>query len=230
MSRIRLVLLDIEGTTLPIAFVRDTLFPYAARTLPALLETQGDDPRVRVALGDIEREFPGRAPLDVIRDWMARDIKAAPLKTLQGLAWKQGFDDGELRARLYDDVPPALEAWHTAGLRLAVYSSGSANAQRQLYGHTQVGDLTRLFEAFYDLDIGGKKVAESYTEIAERAGVLPGEILFLSDVGAELDAARAAGMRICQLVRAQDDTRPYPGVPQAVDLAAVAKEFGLPVA
>ncbi|MCQ9155808.1 acireductone synthase [Acidomonas methanolica] len=225
MSAVRLILLDIEGTTLPIAFVRDVLFPYAARALPDLLRTKAEDVRVKVALGDIAREFPARAPLDVIRDWMARDEKTAPLKTLQGIAWEAGFHDGELRATLYPDVLPILRAWHDAGMRLAVYSSGAAQAQRLLYGHTQEGDATGFFEAFYDLGIGGKKIAESYAEIAQRAGVLPGAILFLSDVAGELEAARAAGCQICQIVRPEDGTVAAPGVPHAADLREAAAAF-----
>lgn len=227
MTAIRLVLLDIEGTTLPVSFVHDVLFPYAAKALPGLVDERKDDPKVKVALEDIEREFPGSSPLDVMREWMAKDIKAAPLKTLQGIAWDGGFRDGTLHATLYPDVAPVLRAWHDAGLRLAVYSSGSANAQRLLYGYTTEGDMTSLFEAFYDLDIGSKKVAESYTEIAERAGVTAGEILFLSDIGAELDAARFGGYQICQLVRPQDGTQPVNDVPHAADLHEVSSLFGL---
>ncbi|AOX17696.1 acireductone synthase [Kozakia baliensis] len=229
MSSLRLILLDIEGTTLPISFVQKVLFPYAERTLPTLLREQADSPAVRVALGDIEREFPGRDPLAQLQDWMAHDVKAAPLKTLQGLAWRSGFESGELRADLYPDVSPALKAWHDSGLRLAVYSSGSADAQRLLYGYSSNGDLTPLFEAFYDLDIGGKKVAESYTEIASRAGLAPQEILFLSDVGAELDAAQEAGCATCQLIRPEDGTKPAPGFRHAADLLEVATQFGLPI-
>jgi len=229
MSTVRLILLDIEGTTLPITFVRDVLFPYSDKVIPELLREQADNPLVKVALADIEATSPGCDPLVQLHDWTVRDEKVAPLKSLQGLAWKTGFESGALKARLYPDVPPALKAWHDAGLRLAVYSSGSASAQRLLYGYSDAGDLTSLFEAFYDLDIGGKKVAESYREIALRAGVAPGEILFLSDIGAELDAAEEAGLRTCQLVRPEDGTIPHAGTFQAADFKAVGLQFGLPV-
>lgn len=224
---VRLVLLDIEGTTLPISFVKDVMFPYAARALPIVLE--GDaEPVVVKARADIEAAFPGHAPLDVCRDWMARDEKAAPLKALQGVAWRQGFADGTIRADLYPDVLPSLHAWHDAGLRLAVYSSGSIPSQKLLYGHTAQGDVTSLFEGFYDLSTGGKKDVESYRKIAVAAGVAPQDILFLSDIGAELDAAIEAGYAVCQLVRAQDGTVPHPGVPQAATLEEVAQNFDLP--
>lgn len=229
MSSIRLVLLDIEGTTLPISFVKDVLFPYSDRVMPDLLREQADHPLVKVALADIEAAHPGCDPLDQLRAWTQRDEKVAPLKTLQGLAWKAGFESGALSARLYPDVAEALRAWHEAGLRLAVYSSGSASAQRLLYGYSDAGDLTPLFEAFHDLDIGGKKIAESYREISARAGVAPHEILFLSDVGAELDAAHEAGLKACQLIREEDGTVPYPGVRHAADLHDVSRQFELPV-
>lgn len=229
MSAIRLVLLDIEGTTLPISFVKDVLFPYSDKVMPDLLREKASDTLVKVALADIEAANPRCDPVAQLHDWTVRDEKVAPLKSLQGLAWKTGFESGELKARLYPDVPSALKAWHKAGLRLAVYSSGSASAQRLLYGYSDAGDLTDLFEAFYDLDIGGKKIAESYREIAARAGVAPEEILFLSDVGAELDAALEAGLKVCQLVRAEDGTQPHAGVRQAIDLAGVSRQFELPV-
>ncbi|GBQ88205.1 acireductone synthase [Asaia krungthepensis] len=229
MSTIRLILLDIEGTTLPISFVKDVLFPYSDRVMPELLRQQAGNPLVRVALADIDAANPGCDPVAQLHDWTVRDEKVAPLKSLQGLAWKTGFESGELKARLYPDVPPALNAWHQAGLRLAVYSSGSASAQRLLYGYSDAGDLTGLFEAFYDLDIGGKKIAESYREIAQRAGVAPAEILFLSDIGAELDAAAEAGLKTCQLVRKEDGTTPHHGARQASDFAEVSHYFALPV-
>lgn len=229
MSTVRLILLDIEGTTLPISFVKDVLFPYSDKVMPELLREQADNPLVKVALADIEAANPGCDPLAQLHDWTVRDEKVAPLKSLQGLAWKTGFETGALKARLYPDVAPALEAWHKSGLRLAVYSSGSASAQRLLYGYSDAGDLTSLFEAFYDLDIGGKKIAESYREIASRAGVAPGEILFLSDIGAELDAAAEAGLRTCQLVRPEDGTVAHPGVRQAADFQSVSQQFELPV-
>ncbi|GBR50881.1 2,3-diketo-5-methylthio-1-phosphopentane phosphatase [Neokomagataea thailandica NBRC 106555] len=223
---IRFVLLDIEGTTLPITFVKDVMFPYAARALPAVLADQSE-PTVANARREIERSFPGRDPLDVCQEWMARDEKAAPLKALQGVAWRQGFADGTIRADLYADVLPALKAWKDAGLGLAVYSSGSIPSQKLLYGHTAQGDVTSLFEGFFDLSTGGKKDATSYVKIAQALNVEAGEILFLSDIGAELDAAIEAGLAVCQLVRPQDATVPHVGVPQAATLAEVAANFGL---
>lgn len=226
---IRLVLLDIEGTTLPISFVRDVMFPYAAKALPALLQDHTNS-KVVAARADIAVDYPDRDPLDVCREWMAADVKAAPLKTLQGLAWRQGFEDGVLCADLYPDVPDALRAWARGGLKLAVYSSGSIQAQKLLYGYTEQGDLTTLLDGFFDLSTGGKKDASSYTKIAAAVGLEPDEILFLSDIGAELDAAKSAGLLVCQLVREQDGTIPHHDVPHAVDLNAVSAQFGLSAA
>lgn len=224
---IRLVLLDIEGTTLPISFVRDVMFPYAAKALPELL-TRQDNPKVVEAIADIAATHPGESPLSVCESWMAKDEKAAPLKSLQGIAWKSGFDDGALKADLYPDVPPALRSWHDAGLKLAVYSSGSVQAQKLLYGHTAQGDLTPLFSGFFDLSTGGKKDSQSYARIAESMDLPPAEILFLSDIGAELDAARQAGLQVCQLVRSQDGTIAHDGAPQAATLEDVSSLFSLP--
>ena len=224
---IRLVLLDIEGTTLPISFVRDVMFPYAAKALPALIEDH-TNPQVVAARADIAISHPGEDPLKVCQDWMTRDEKAAPLKTLQGITWRQGFEDGTLRADLYKDVPQALKAWSEGGLRLAVYSSGSIPSQKLLYGYTEQGDLTSLFDGFFDLSTGGKKDAASYTKIAAVCGLNPEDILFLSDIGAELDAALEAGLQVCQLVRPQDQTVPHEGVPHATDLNDVTQKFSLP--
>lgn len=224
---VRLVLLDVEGTTLPVSFVHRVMFPYAEKALPALLR-DGTDPQVKEAVAAIALTHPGEDPLQVCLGWMAKDEKTAPLKTLQGIVWRRGFEDGTIRPEFYPDVIPALKAWKAAGLRLAVYSSGSVPAQKLLYGHTAQGDLTGLFAFFFDLSTGGKKEAASYGRIVRTAGLKPGEILFLSDSGAELDAAAAVDLRVCQVVRAEDGTAPHEGVPHAADLAEVSRLFDLP--
>ncbi|QDH16756.1 acireductone synthase [Swingsia samuiensis] len=223
---IRLVLLDIEGTTLPISFVRDVMFPYAAKALPAVIEDHAN-PQVVGARADIVVAYPDKDPLTVCQEWMEKDEKAAPLKTLQGIAWKKGFEDGALRASLYPDVVPVLKKWSEAGLRLSIYSSGSIASQKLLYSHTEQGDITSLFDDFFDLSTGSKKEQESYTKIAQASQLKPAEILFLSDIGAELEAAQKAGFQVCQLVRPQDGTVPLGGVKQALDLYDVAQEFDL---
>ncbi|MBV1836938.1 acireductone synthase [Acetobacter estunensis] len=222
------VLLDIEGTTLPVAFVHKVLFPYARRTLPDLIRTQADNPVVAQALEEIRAAAPGRDPMEQLTAWMDADAKVAPLKALQGLAWAEGYASGELVATLFADVPAALRTWKDAGLTLAVYSSGSAPAQRLIYGHTTDGDLTPLFDAFLDLEMGGKKESASYRAILTHEGWQATDVLFVSDVVAELDAAREAGLRTCQMVRPEDGTVAGDRHPVAHSLDDVARLFHLP--
>jgi len=223
----RLVLTDIEGTTTAIAFVHATLFPFVAQTLPEFLALHQNVPEVAAVLDQVRAAEPAQAPLETLRRWMAADAKVTPLKTLQGIMWRHGYADGRLRGHLWPDVAPALRAWHAAGTRLAVYSSGSEEAQRLLFGFSEAGDLAPLFERFFDTRIGLKREAESYNHIAIGLGVPPSDILFLSDVAEELDAATLAGMRGCQLVRAQDGTRPSGRHPQAATFSQVAQIFAL---
>jgi enolase-phosphatase E1 len=200
------VLTDIEGTTTRIAFVRDVLFPYARTRLPAFLTSQGARGDVGRALDEVARLAPGVDPLASLLRWMDEDAKIGPLKTLQGLIWEEGYADGSLKGELYPDVAPALRQWHVAGVRLFVYSSGSVAAQRMLFRHSVAGDLESLFSGFFDTAIGGKREFTSYASIAHAVAVPAEDILFLSDVAPELDAAAAAGLRTCQLVRAEDGT------------------------
>lgn len=203
---IRAVLTDIEGTTTPIAFVHDVLFPFARANLPAFLRDHAADPAVVAEVDAIRAGMPGQDPVEVLLGWIDRDAKETPLKTLQGLVWRQGYTDGKLQAVLYPDVPPRLRAWHEAGLGLFVYSSGSVAAQRLLFGHSDAGDLDGLFTGFFDTRIGPKRDAASYRAIAGQIEHSAPAIVFLSDIEAELDAAAEAGMRTCQLVRPADGT------------------------
>lgn len=225
-GRPRAVLTDIEGTTSPIAFVQQILFPYARARLPALMADGG--PEVLAALAEVRRRAPGEEPVAVLLGWMDRDAKEAPLKELQGIAWREGYRAGELKGEVYPDVAPCLRAWHAAGVRLMVYSSGSVEAQRLIFGHSTAGDLTPLLTGFFDTRTGPKREAASYAAIATEAGLPAGDLLFLSDVDAELDAAAAAGMRTCQLLRPQDGTQPASGHQHAADFPAVARLFDLP--
>ncbi len=211
------ILTDIEGTTTAIAFVHRTLFPFAERALDAFLRDHAGDAEVAAAL----REVPGEDKAATLRAWMAADVKATPLKAIQGLIWRQGYAAGALRGHLWPDVGPALRAWHAAGVRLAVYSSGSEEAQRLLFRHSEAGDLEGLFEGFHDTRMGAKREAASYGRIAAAWGAAPAEVLFLSDVAEELDAAQAAGMATCQLVRPEDGTQPSGRHPVARDFAEV---------
>ena len=222
-----LVVTDIEGTTTPISFVHRVLFPFARDALPGLLGRRDAEPAVADALHEVERLSPGRDPLAQLLAWMDADAKVTPLKALQGIAWRDGYATGRLVGALYPDVAPALRAWHRSGVRLAVYSSGSEQAQRLIFGHSDAGDLAPLFEAFFDTRIGAKREPAAYVELLRRQEVAPERTLFLSDMEAELDAAGRSGLLTCQLVRAEDGTRPGRH-PVAKDFGTVATLFGLP--
>ncbi|WP_230166622.1 acireductone synthase [Roseomonas sp. CECT 9278] len=222
------MLTDIEGTTTAIAFVKDTLFPFAAAELDAFLDTHADDPAVAGVLADVRATAREQDPRSTLRIWMAEDAKVTPLKTLQGLIWRAGYADGRIKGQLWPDVAPCLRAWAQAGLRLAVYSSGSVAAQKLLFGHSDAGDLAPLFAAWFDTKVGGKRDAASYAAIAAALVLPPRDILFLSDVVEELDAAAASGLRTCQLVRPADGTHPAGRHAEAADFPAVARLHGLP--
>jgi enolase-phosphatase E1 len=201
---VRAVLTDIEGTTTPLSFVVDVLFPFARERLEDACASK--DPRFADAVRQLRQEheaerrsgaqvpdFGEGAPY--ARYLMELDRKSTGLKALQGLIWEEGYRTGELQGDVYPDVPEALRAWRERGIRARVFSSGSVLAQKLLFGHTPYGDLLPCFEGYHDTTTGPKREARAYAAIAESFGLPPGEILFLSDVVEELDAAREAGMR-----------------------------------
>src|SRR6185295_6989636 len=200
------VLTDIEGTTTSISFVYDVLFPYAAARLDEYCGRRSEpEPELAEALARLrqeqDQERSAGSLADFARQLMAEDRKSTGLKLLQGVIWEEGYRTGALRGHVYPDVPGALAAWRAAGLRLRVFSSGSVRAQRLLFGCSDFGDLTPLFEGFHDTTTGPKREAASYAAIAAAFGRPAGEILYLSDVPEELDAAAAAGLRTAMLVR-----------------------------
>jgi enolase-phosphatase E1 len=215
------IITDIEGTTTRIAFVHDVLFPYARQRLPAFLQRHAARPDVAAELAETHRLAPDQDELATLLGWMDADAKIGPLKTLQGMIWAEGYADGSLQGELYPDVAPALRRWRAAGVRLFVYSSGSVAAQKLLFRHSTAGDLEGLFSGFFDTGVGPKREAASYAAITRALGLPAGEILFLSDVGAELDAAAASGVRTCQLVRAEDGTAAVEGHARAHDFGQV---------
>lgn len=222
------MVLDIEGTTTSIAFVKDRLFPFAAEALDGFLAAHGTEPAVAAILDEVRALAPAQEPAVALRGWMAADAKVTPLKALQGLIWHQGYADGRLKGHLWPDVAACLRAWAAGGVPLAVYSSGSVEAQRDLFGHSEAGDLIPLLSGFFDTRIGAKREAASYAAIAAELALPPAGILFLSDVAEELDAARAAGLQTCQLVRPADGTVASGRHPEAADFPEVAARFGLP--
>ena len=228
------VVLDIEGTTTPIAFVYETLFPYARAHVAHYLEQEGDSSTCRAAAAllredharDLERgESPpplaasasgsagapqdlGRASLVTYVYWlMDRDTKSPGLKMLQGLVWEKGYRAGELNGAVYPDVFPALERWQALGRRVFIYSSGSVLAQQLLFGSTNTGDLTRFLSGYFDTTVGSKTSPESYRIITGRIDVPASRTLFVSDVEAELEAAREAGFQTTLCVRRPDSRR-----------------------
>lgn len=222
------VLLDIEGTVTPIALVRDSLFPYARARLAEYVAAHRAEPEVAEILAQTRSLEPEADPVATLTRWSDLDQKVTPLKSLQGLIWRDGYAAGDLVAQFYPEVPAMLRYWKQEGVPLFIYSSGSEEAQRGIFGHSQDGDLTPLFGGFYDTRLGPKREAASYTAIRANIGVPAGLILFLSDVEAELDAAAAAGFRTCQLVREADGTVPSTRHPTAPDLHEVARLFTLP--
>jgi enolase-phosphatase E1 len=226
------ILTDIEGTTTSVSFVYEVLFPYARERLVDYVRDHAATPAVRAVLADTAQaaglpRADDAALVEQLLRWAAEDRKIAPLKTLQGLIWEQGYRDRNFTGHVYADAATTLRRWHTSGLRLYVYSSGSVQAQRLLFGHSDAGDLTPLFSGFFDTTSGGKREASSYARIATAVGLPAGRILFLSDIGEELDAARSAGMDTAQLVR-DARTPAAPGHPQCADFDAVATAFALP--
>jgi enolase-phosphatase E1 len=198
---VSVILLDIEGTLGSVSFVSDVLFPYARERLADFISQHGDEPDVAEALADIRSAEPGRDPLNVLEDWQAKDIKAPPLKRLQGLIWEGGYKAGAFTGHLYPDVVQSLRDWHAQGLTLAIYSSGSVKAQDLYFAHSDEGDIRALFSAFFDTQMGAKTEASSYVAIAAHLGLAPADVLFLSDNPRELVAARQAGLGVVQIVR-----------------------------
>lgn len=210
-----LILTDIEGTTSSISFVKDVLFPYARRELPGFVHAHADDPQVRRWLDVVATEHGAMCEdamiVETLQGWIDQDRKHTALKALQGMVWEAGYRNGDFTAPLYPDVAPQLRAWHDAGHRLAVFSSGSVSAQKLLFGNSDAGDLVPLFDAFFDTEVGHKREAASYATIAQRLQQEPSGIVFLSDVVEELDAAREAGMRTVLLDRRDDYPTPRTG-------------------
>ena len=222
-SSIRAILLDIEGTTTPVDFVYKTLFPYARERAGEFLRKHWDDADVRgdvVGLraqhhadtaanlgpppwlgGSLESELNSAAGYVA---WLIdRDSKCSPLKSLQGKMWREGYAKGELHGEVFPDVPPAMVRWSRQGKRICIFSSGSVLAQKLLFSTTTSGDLTRLIEAHFDTSIGAKGNPQSYQRIAQLLALPAREILFVSDVAQELDAAKSAGMQTALCVRGE---------------------------
>ncbi len=209
------ILTDIEGTTSSISFVKDVLFPYARKALPRFVAEHGSEPEVRRWLDQVATENGGlcddRMIVEVLQGWIDEDRKHTALKALQGLIWQAGYGSGDYAAHFYQDAAVQLRAWHAAGHPLYVYSSGSVPAQKLFFGYSAAGDLTPLVSGYFDTEIGGKREARSYARIAEAIGRAPADIVFLSDVVQELDAARETGLQTVLIDRIEDYPQPRLG-------------------
>ena len=223
MQNVKLILTDIEGTTSSISFVKDVLFPYAAEHLPAFVKANLNDEKVQTALqqtAEIAAEDGDNLSAKISADntdaliakllqWISEDRKATPLKALQGMIWKTGYENGDYQAHMYPDATEYLKKWHDSGLPLYVYSSGSVKAQELFFGYSQDGNLLPLFKGHFDTLMGGKRETQSYRNILAElqkthAGLNAADVLFLSDIKEELDAAKEAGMQTVWLLRDSD--------------------------
>ena len=205
---VKAILTDIEGTTSSIAFVFEVLFPYAKQHLPdyirACAEHEPDSPLLQAVRDEAqEPQADTQRVIAILAQWMEQDVKATSLMAVQCRGWQHGYASGEIKGLVYPDAVAALQAWQQQGYQLYVYSSGSVQAQKLIFGYSVAGDLTPLFSGYFDTTSGHKRDAASYTRIAQALGLAAAHILFLSDVVEELDAAQASGMQTCGLARAQ---------------------------
>lgn len=217
-NQVKIILTDIEGTTSSISFVKETLFPYAARELPEFIRQNKMLPAVQTQLTAVNKlaadegltlsTDDNEAQIQCLLNWIKTDKKATPLKTLQGMIWQQGYENGDYQAHMYADATHQLQQWHDADVPLYVYSSGSVQAQKLFYRYSQDGDLLPLFSGHFDTTHGAKQELQSYLNILatlqKEHEIEPENILFLSDIEQELDAACEAGLQTCWLIRDSD--------------------------
>ncbi len=223
---IKAILTDIEGTTSSLSFVKDVLFPYARKYLGDYLRAHAETPVIVEQLRAVEQEVGHELTLEEaiaqLEQWIDEDRKITPLKSLQGMIWEAGYRNGDFTGHMYEDAVRNLRAWRAKGVHLYVYSSGSVYAQKLLFGYSDYGDLTPLFDGYFDTRIGHKREVSSYTAIASEIGERAGDILFLSDVSEELDAARSAGMQTRWLVRDAASIAPTAAHLQVRDFDAIS--------
>ncbi|MEA5470305.1 acireductone synthase [Spirulina sp. 06S082] len=209
LTGVSYILLDIEGTTSDIQFVHKVMFPYSRERLKQfVLEAQNlEVVTTAIALtkqtvkAEKDRDIELNEAIEILIEWIDSDRKHPALKSIQGLIWQEGFESGAFHSHLYPDVKPRLEEWQRSGLRLGIYSSGSIGTQKMFFSHTLDGDLTPLFSHYFDLTTGNKKEALSYQKIVKILGFSAAEIVFFSDVPAELEAAREIGLQVIHVKR-----------------------------
>lgn len=195
---IKFILMDVEGTTTDIRFVKDKLFPYAFDKMSSFVHS--NFAQMSEAQENLGVATPNELA-DILKNWISQDKKEPQLKAVQGEIWKEGYENGELKGHVYPEVVGNWQKWKEQGIELGIYSSGSVAAQKLLYAHSLEGDLTPMLSAHFDLKVGKKFETTSYENIVKELGLPPEEILFLSDIEAELDAARAAGLKTTRVFR-----------------------------
>lgn len=210
LDGVRAILLDIEGTTTPIAFVHEVLFSYAREHVREFLQANAGDAAVRADIELLRDEHgddvnKGGDPPPLVAEYVewliAQDRKSTGLKSLQGKIWRQGYEEGSLKSQVFADVAPAFKRWQARGVSVNIFSSGSVLAQKLLFAHTEAGDLAQFIDKYFDTNVGKKGDAESYRRIADELRLAPEQILFISDVIQELDAASEAGMKVLLSLR-----------------------------
>jgi len=206
---VKAIVTDIEGTTSSIDFVHKVLFPYASRELPDIVRSGHEHPEVAALLDDTRKEageFDASIErvIEILLGWITEDRKATALKAIQGHVWRRGYERGDFTGHVYDDAVDRLRRWSQLGIDLYVYSSGSVAAQQLLFGYSDAGDLRPLFNGYFDTRTGHKKESATYRNIIATISVPAADVLFLSDVAEELDAAAEAGLLTTQLVRKDD--------------------------
>jgi enolase-phosphatase E1 len=201
----KFILMDIEGTTSSISFVHETLFPYAKEKMLEFIRIHKEVPEVQDILTKLCAEQASGLSLpaaaELFNKWIDEDKKHGLLKRIQGLIWKEGFENGELRGHLYPEVASIMKKWKDTGIDLGIYSSGSVQAQKLLFKYSVEGDLTPILSSYFDTEVGHKGEVQSYQNIVKELGLEPSEVHFLSDITEELDAAKLAGLNVTQLFR-----------------------------
>ncbi|XP_075854711.1 enolase-phosphatase E1 isoform X2 [Microcebus murinus] len=225
-AEVAAILLDVEGTTTPIAFVQDILFPYIKENVKEYLQTHWEEEECQQDVSLLRKQaeedahldgavpIPGasgngaqdpqrtiQAVVDNVCWQMSLDRKTTALKQLQGHMWRAAFAAGRMKAEFFADVVPAVRKWREAGMKVYIYSSGSVEAQKLLFGHSTDGDILGLVDGHFDTKVGHKVESESYRKIADSIGCSPNNILFLTDVTPEASAAEAAGVHVAVVVR-----------------------------
>ena len=211
---IKAILTDIEGTTSSVSFVHDVLFPYAYNRIEDFLSENWHDQSVQNAVKSVATlenltDYTPSQITSILQDWIRCDRKLTPLKDLQGIIWETGYKNGDFCSPVYEDAYEKLTLWHQHNIPIYIYSSGSIHAQKLFFSHTNYGDLLYLFSGFFDTNIGNKKESQSYLNISQSINYSPEEIIFLSDIEAEVNSANNVGFNTVLVLRDKQQFEQY---------------------